>query len=111
TGAGAAHLGTASEHLLDEERFADLLIARGYHEIVTYGFVDPDLDRAITPDADRIELANPISSDLAVMRSSLWPGLLDAARQNLARQQNRMKLFEMGRQFASGAADQPHGIL
>jgi len=111
TGVGAANLGTASEHSLDEERFADMLIARGYHEIVSYGFVDPDLDRAIAPDAERIELANPISSDLAVMRSSLWPGLLNAARQNLARQQQRMKLFEIGRQFESGAPDQPHGIL
>lgn len=111
TGGNTAHLGTASEHSVDDERFADLLIARGYNEVVTYGFVDPDLDRAIAPDAQRIELANPISSDLAVMRSSLWPGLLDAARQNLARQQQRMKLFEIGRQFAVGSDDDPHGIL
>ena len=110
-GVSAAHLGAASEHSVDDERFADLLIARGYHEIVTYGFVDPDLDRAIEPDAKRIELANPISSDLAVMRSSLWPGLLNAARQNLARQRERLKLFELGRQFAAGEPDQPHGIL
>lgn len=110
-GTSAARLGAASEHSVEEERFADILVARGYHEVVTYGFVDPELDRRIAPDANRIELANPISSDLAVMRSSLWPGLLNAARQNLARQQHRLKLFEIGREFASGAADEPHGIL
>ncbi len=109
-GVAAAHLGQATEHVVDEERWADLLIARGYHEIVSYSFVDPNLDRAITPEVERIELANPISSDLAVMRTSLWPGLLLAARQNLARQQQRLKLFEIGRQFTAGAAGEPHGI-
>src|SRR5690606_13894641 len=98
-GAGPAHLGRATEHIVAEDALADLLVARGYHEVVTYGFVDPDLDAAISPEAERIELANPISSDLAVMRSSLWPGLLTAARQNLARQQARLKLFEIGREF------------
>src|SRR5690606_33763329 len=46
---------------------------------------------------------NPISQDLAVMRTSLWPGLLAAARQNLARQQTRLKLFEIGRQYSADA--------
>src|SRR5690606_22549503 len=112
-GVSVAHLGTATEHSIDDEQFADVLIARGYHEIVTYGFVDPELARAVAPDAARIELANPISSDLAVMRSSLWPGLLLAARQNLARQQQRLKLFEIGRQFEAGRRDanQPHDVV
>src|SRR5690606_11059193 len=112
-GLSAAHLGTATEHSIDDERFADVLISRGYREIVTYGFVAPELARAITPNVERIELANPIASDLAVMRSSLWPGLLLAARQNLARQQQRLKLFELGRQFAAGrrSADQPHDVV
>ena len=101
-GAGAAHLGSASERRVDDERFADALIARGYHEVVTYGFVDAALDRAIEPDAARLELANPISSDMSVMRSSLWPGLLLVARQNLARQQTRLKIFETGRQYGAG---------
>ncbi len=99
-GQGPAHLGTATELEIDDERLADVLVARGYHEIVTYGFVDRELDQAVSPGIEPLALANPISQDLAVMRTSLWPGLLSAARQNLARQQTRLKLFEIGRQYS-----------
>ncbi|HEX5419944.1 MAG TPA: phenylalanine--tRNA ligase subunit beta [Gammaproteobacteria bacterium] len=98
-GAGTAHLGRASEHRIDEDRLADLLVARGYTEVITYGFVDRSLDEAVSPDAARVPLANPITSDMDVMRSSLWPGLLLVAKQNLSRQQARLKIFEIGRRF------------
>ena len=48
---------------------------------------------------DMIELANPIAADMAVMRRSLWPGLLRAARENLRRQQPRVRLFEIASRF------------
>lgn len=102
-GQGPSHLGPATELEVDEEHLADVLVARGYHEVVTYGFVEQALDRAVSPNAEQLELANPISRELAVMRTSLWPGLLLAAKQNLARQQQRLKLFEIGRQYAAGA--------
>jgi len=101
-GQGPAHLGTATELEVSEERLADVLVARGYYEIVTYGFVDRELDQAVSPGVEPLALANPISQDLAVMRTSLWPGLLGAARQNFARQQTRLKLFEIGRQYSAG---------
>jgi phenylalanyl-tRNA synthetase beta chain len=106
SGQGATRLGSATELSIAEERFADVLIPRGYHEIVTYGFVEQELDRKVSPNARQLELANPLSRDLAVMRSSLWPGLLLAARQNLAHQQTRLKLFEIGHRYEgdSGAA-------
>ena len=106
-GHSPAHLGSATELEIDHERLADVLVARGYHEVVTYGFVDRELVHTITPDVEPLALANPISQDLAVMRTSLWPGLLNVARQNLARQQTRLKLFEMGRQYASDGAGRP----
>ncbi|HEX7080265.1 MAG TPA: phenylalanine--tRNA ligase subunit beta [Gammaproteobacteria bacterium] len=109
-GAGPVHLGTATEQRVDDERLADVLVARGYHEIVSYGFVDAELDRAVSGGAPQLALANPISADLNVMRTSLWPGLLLAARQNLARQRTRLRLFEIGREFApapDGAAEAP----
>jgi phenylalanyl-tRNA synthetase beta chain len=100
-GAGSKELGAASEHRLDEDRIADFLVARGYSEVITYSFVDAGHAEAINPGMSRVTLANPISSDLAVMRRSLWPGLLLTARQNLSRQQLRLRLFEAGRQFHS----------
>ncbi|HEY8521414.1 MAG TPA: phenylalanine--tRNA ligase subunit beta [Gammaproteobacteria bacterium] len=91
---------SAGESRVLLDRQIDLLVARGYHEIITYGFVDPELDALVTPGAPQVEVANPISADLAVMRQSLWPGLLLAARQNLHRQQTRLKLLETGTEFS-----------
>jgi len=99
----AGHLGTASERRVTGERLADLLAARGYSEIISYSFVDEELENAINPGTEMAKLANPISKDLGVMRRSLWPGLLKTAGQNLSRQQNRMRLFEIGAQFSVAA--------
>ena len=72
------------------------LIERGYFEAITYSFVDPKWQRAIDPDAVAVTLANPLSSEMSVMRSSLWPGLLQALQHNLNRQHQRIRLFESG---------------
>jgi phenylalanyl-tRNA synthetase beta chain len=48
-----------------------------------------------------LALANPIASDMSVMRVSLWPGLLRAALENQRRQQDRIRLFEHGARFVS----------
>ena len=93
------HLGTATESSLAEDRIADALCAREYAEIVTYGFVDEELASAVNPGAKPVRVANPLSREMGVMRRSLWPGLLAAARQNLSRQQSRARLFEIGTQF------------
>ena len=93
------HLGTATESSLEEDRIADALCAREYAEIVTYGFVDEELASAVNPGAKPVRVANPLSREMGVMRRSLWPGLLAAARQNLSRQQSRARLFEIGTQF------------
>jgi phenylalanyl-tRNA synthetase beta chain len=66
---------------------------------VTYSFVSEELQAAVDPDARPLALANPLSAELSVMRSNLWPGLLQALRQNLARQQPRVWLFEAGLRF------------
>ena len=80
-------------------RIRERLVDLGYAEAITYSFVDPDLQKRLDPDHPAIELANPIASDMAVMRTSLWPGLLQAAKYNLNRQQNRLCLFECGLRF------------
>ncbi|MFT5420788.1 MAG: phenylalanyl-tRNA synthetase beta chain [Candidatus Endobugula sp.] len=75
------------------------LLAREYQEAICYSFVDPDLQQLFTPELSPIALQNPISADMAVMRTSLWPGLIQALKHNINRQQNRVRLFETGLRF------------
>jgi phenylalanyl-tRNA synthetase beta chain len=84
---------------IDEQAVMRTLAGRGYQEVITYAFVDPALQRTLLGEQAAIELANPIASDLSVMRASLWPGLVQAARENLRRQQSRVRLFELATQF------------
>ena len=100
-GSAVEQLGLANETAIGTERLADLLIARGYTEAITYSFIDPELEAAINPGTEPVELANPIASDMAVLRRSLWPGLINVARLNLSHQRQRFKLFELGPQFAT----------
>ncbi|PIQ44173.1 MAG: phenylalanine--tRNA ligase subunit beta [Gammaproteobacteria bacterium CG11_big_fil_rev_8_21_14_0_20_46_22] len=83
----------------DEADLKAFFAARDYHEAITYSFIPKKLEEAFST-ARPIELLNPISQDMAVMRSSLWPGLLQAASYNLKRQQQRVRLFEIGRCYA-----------
>ncbi|MEQ1558906.1 MAG: phenylalanine--tRNA ligase subunit beta [Methyloglobulus sp.] len=103
-----AELGKATETVLDIDRVKDLLVDRGYQEAITYSFVDEAIQQAIAPDDVLIKITNPISSDLSVMRSTLWSGLLKAASHNLNRQHNRIRFFETGLRFldADGQAQQ-----
>ncbi|OCG02832.1 phenylalanine--tRNA ligase subunit beta [Gilliamella sp. wkB112] len=80
-------------------RIKDLLVDRGYQEAVTYSFVDPKVQQMLHPELQEIKLPNPISSEMSVMRLSLWPGLLDAVLYNQNRQQSRIRLFETGLRF------------
>ncbi len=80
-----------------------LLVARGYQEAITYSFVEPGLNKLFDPHSEPLALANPISSDMAVMRTSLWPGLSKAVQHNQNRQQARVRLFESGLRFVPQA--------
>lgn len=80
-------------------RLREVLIQRGFQEGITYSFVDPAFQKVLDPEREPITLANPISTDLAVMRTSLWPGLLKALVYNQKRQQSRVRLFETGLGF------------
>ncbi|HEY9181804.1 MAG TPA: phenylalanine--tRNA ligase subunit beta, partial [Gammaproteobacteria bacterium] len=94
-------LGLAGETRIGAESVADLLVSRGYAEAITYSFIDAELEAFVNPGVEAVELANPISSDMAVLRRSLWPGLITAARLNLSHQRPRLKLFEIGPQFTA----------
>lgn len=71
----------------------------GYNEAMTYSFISADAN-VIFSDSKKIpELVNPISSDRSVMRCSIIPGLLTVASYNIARQENTLRLFELGQCF------------
>jgi phenylalanyl-tRNA synthetase beta chain len=76
------------------------LVARDYHEIVSYAFVDAQTERELCGNEHPVALQNPIASNLAVMRSSLIGGLVGALCFNLNRKQARMRLFEVGACFS-----------
>ena len=80
-------------------RLREQLVARGYREAITYCFVDPEVQKHLTPDIEAVALANAIASDMSEMRTTLWSGLLPAVRHNLNRQQSRVRLFETGLNF------------
>jgi phenylalanyl-tRNA synthetase beta chain len=88
-----------------ETQVLEILATRGYQEAITYAFVDPVLQGKLFPGVSTPTLSNPIASDMAVMRASLWPGLINAARENQRRQQDRIRLFEHGARFGTGGAE------
>jgi phenylalanyl-tRNA synthetase beta chain len=91
--------GTATEARVSSDRLSLAMADLGYREMISYAFVDPNLQQQLFPDVPALKLANPISADLSEMRVSLWPGLVHACRENLRRQQSRVRLFEIGNRF------------
>jgi len=101
-GHSAVHLGQARESTVAADTLTDFLVARGYTEIVSYGFTEAGAQARLTGSDQAVPLANPISQDLNVLRSTLWPGLLQSARLNFSHQMASCRLFEVGTVFVSG---------
>lgn len=90
----------------DETELADdvlrqMMVALDYQEVITYSFIDPAWETALDADARPLPLANPLASQLSAMRTTLWGGLIETLRNNLNRQQERVRIFELGRVYAS----------
>ena len=96
---GALEMHACAETGVTVERIAERLVDLGYQEAITYSFVDPGFQQALNPGLTSIALENPISSEMSVMRTSLWPGLLSVLRYNLNRQTSRLRIFEHGLRF------------
>lgn len=88
-----------SETAVSPERFKTLLVDRGYSEIISYSFIDPKWFTELGEETKPLTLSNPIAADMASMRMSLWPGLLQAVHYNHCRKQHRTRFFEMGACF------------
>ena len=98
-----ASMRAISEYFRPLSRLRNTLVERGYHEAITYSFVDPGLLAVVDPARRGVTLANPLSVEMSVMRTTLWAGLLQALRRNLNRQHERVRLFESGLCFLQDA--------
>jgi phenylalanyl-tRNA synthetase beta chain len=88
------------------------LVARDYHEVINYAFVDTSWEQDFVGNSNPVRLQNPIASQMSVMRSSLLGGLIDCLRKNVNRQHERIRIFEVGRVFMQQAdnIDQPEKL-
>ena len=82
------------------------IMDRDYQEVVTYSFIERRWEEDFCGNANPVALANPIASQMSVMRSSLLPGLVDCIAFNARHKQSRVRVFEIGRCFLHAAADE-----
>ncbi|SEO44157.1 phenylalanine--tRNA ligase subunit beta [Acinetobacter sp. yr461] len=86
----------------DRFKLAELrqtIVTLGYQEAISFSFADAKLEKQLNPEVKPLMLANPISSDLAAMRSTLLSSLIPCVQYNLNRQQSRVRFFEFGLRF------------
>jgi phenylalanyl-tRNA synthetase beta chain len=104
-GMGAMMMSARAEACISPRRLRSRLVDRGYQEVINYSFIDPAqqerFDNALAP----VKLSNPLASDMAVMRTSLLPGLVASLKYNLNRQQDRLLLFEQGIKYIQQDTD------
>jgi phenylalanyl-tRNA synthetase beta chain len=98
---GGMRLVVASEACVAEHDARLQLVARDYLETINYAFVDAGLLERFELSGEGVALVNPLSAELGVMRPSLLPGLVASLSRNKARQQIRVRLFEIGKTFAA----------
>lgn len=84
-----------------------LVAARGYQEVINFAFVEEAWERDFCANEEPIRLANPIASQLSVMRSSLIGGLIGNLATNRKRQTDRVRVFEIARTFERKADGEP----
>ncbi|BCT92994.1 phenylalanine--tRNA ligase beta subunit [Lysobacter helvus] len=96
---GGTRLAAPTETRVEASTVRRHLASRDYLEAVNYAFVDEALLTKWHAMELAVRLANPLSAELGVMRTALLPGLVSALGRNLARQQKRVRLFELGKIF------------
>lgn len=101
--AGAASVHQPSEQRLSDAAIRSALVGCGYLEAINLAFLARPLLQKWSLEAGTLALANPLSQELAVMRPALLPGLVEALQRNQTRQQERVRLFELGRVFVAAA--------
>lgn len=84
---------------LSIQQLRQTLVSLGYQEAISFSFSDEKLEKQLNPEVKLLKLANPISSELGAMRSTLLSSLIPSVQYNLNRQQSRVRLFETGLRF------------
>lgn len=97
---------TLKEPEYSSKDIRERLVSMGYQEVITYSFIEPSWQKLLYPHVEDITLSNPISSQMAVMRPGLWPGLIKTAQYNQHRQQTRARFFEVGLRFYMDSVQQ-----
>ncbi|MFI9459778.1 MULTISPECIES: phenylalanine--tRNA ligase subunit beta [Acinetobacter] len=85
-------------------------VTLGYQEAISFSFADLKLEKQLNSSVNPLALANPISSDLAVMRSTLLSSLIPCVQYNVNRQQSRVRFFELGLRFDYQEARSIHDL-
>ena len=97
-----------TEHGIPLRLLRQRLVDRDWHEAITFSFVHSATEGELFPsraEADGpVAVLNPIASHLDVMRTTLWGGLIEVLKTNLARRQDRVRVFEVGRCFERDGA-------
>ena len=101
-----ANISQTSQSNVSSYDISQALVNRGYQEVITYSFISNEYHDLIDPDAKKIELKNPISDDMSIMRSSLWPGLLQTVEMNQRRGHHNARFFEAGLCFGGISVDE-----
>lgn len=86
------------------------LVTLGYQEAISFSFADAKLEKQLNPNVNPLMLANPISSELAAMRSTLLSSLIPCVQYNINRQQSRVRFFELGLRFDYQDATSIHDL-
>ena len=101
----------ASEATITTRQVRQAFVARDYREAITYSFIDP-AEQARFSNETPVVLSNPLADNMSVMRTSLLPGLINAAQFNKNRQHDRLRLFEIGATYhKKGNSYQEHQCL
>lgn len=91
--------GQLPEGQVSRHRIHDLLCSRGYSEVITYSFVDAQINALLSGGQPVVPVDNPIAEQMSVMRTTLWSGLVGVLKHNRARGQDRLSVYEIGLQF------------
>ncbi|MEM9363678.1 MAG: phenylalanine--tRNA ligase subunit beta [Bacteroidota bacterium] len=97
-----------------QDTIGNILASYGFYEIMTNSLVSKDNLEALSSDSDTVDMINPLSMDLSVMRTSMLPSGLETIAHNINRQQNRLKLYEFGSTYhkkGDGYEERPHLAL
>ena len=88
----------ASEDRIDSRQVRQSFVARDYREAITYSFIDSTVQQIFTSE-EPVKLVNPLADNMAVMRTSLIPGLMGALQFNANRQHDRIRFYEVGASY------------